>query len=205
MGTHGVAASLLDTFLLFSQPGFPPEQWLGGGAWHRIGAKPAGLEQTGSRARHKHGFGDSGTHRPALSSVGLGQFPQALGLGVGLAPKMGFLLPKGIFQPPRLDETVSKGLGPGLIPSSRGAGSASCLNLPECGAMAGTEHPKPPWPPHPCRILGGGSRSNLAILTLLSTQPLAGCFNESNECFGLGFFNYWFVLFCWGFLLFSLI
>ncbi|KAK2546490.1 hypothetical protein Q9966_000265 [Columba livia] len=116
VGTHGVAASLLDTFLLFSQPGFPPEQRLGGGAWHRIGAKPAGLEQTGSRARHKHGFGDSGTHRPALSSVGLGQFPQALGLGVGLAPKMGFLLPKGIFQPPRLDETVSKGLGPGLIP-----------------------------------------------------------------------------------------
>lgn len=71
----------------------------GGPEWD-WGKKQLVWSKLGLGVRDKHSFGDSGVQRAASSSAGLGQFPETLGLGVGLASKMGFLLPNGIFRPP---------------------------------------------------------------------------------------------------------
>lgn len=172
--------------------------------WSGIGAKTswfgANWEQGETYTRL---WGQRGTESSFVLHR-VGTVPQNAGFGSWAGPKNGGFAPKRHFPAPRLDETASKGLGPGRSPRPEELHPTISIlpqPPPNVGLWQGQSTPKPPQPPCPCRILGG-SCSHLAILTLLSTQPLSGCFNESNECFGLFFFFLIIGLVCWGVLVF---
>lgn len=116
----------------------------------------------------------------SAAAVGPGQFPRALDLGSDRLQTRGFCSQREFSSPALLDEAALKGLGLGC--SGELDPSISIASTPTFGDTGGHKGPRNPPAPPPSHILGALLRSGNRDA---AAQPLPGCSNGSDECFGL--------------------